>query len=361
MPSSVVASRSRGIGIRVAAGFVLAIAAACGQSGSATPAATTVPGSAVATTAPTSSQAPSASPRPTITADPTGPPPAGLGSRLVATIDGIAKPCAMAATGAAIWVTGSGPARLARIDPASNEIVEQVSLNGSPCGIAVGPDGRLWIALLSVGQVIAVDPAASKVVATIDGLGTNLWDLKAGYGSIWVVDRTNRQLLRIDPSSATVADRLAIGPGGSGLAMAGGMVWVVDDADASVRRVDPATMSVTATFRLARGASWFANDADALLVANRLDGSITPVDVAAGTPGRMVDGAKGPLDGTVHDGRAYVPDGSARTLVEVDLASGAIVEVDRLEGAANPFVAEVAFGDVWVLDYGGKRIWRITP
>ena len=92
------------------------------------------------------------------------------------------------------------PVAPADIDPKTNTIVDQV-LHGSPCGI-VGPDGRLWIALLSVGQVVAVDPATSKVVATIDGLGANLWDLKAGYGSIWVVDRTKRELLRIDAGTA---------------------------------------------------------------------------------------------------------------------------------------------------------------
>jgi DNA-binding beta-propeller fold protein YncE len=267
----------------------------------------------------------------------------------------------MAATAATVWVTGNGPARLASIDPTTNRIVTQVPLDGSPCGIAMGPDGRLWIALLSIGKVVAVDAASAKVVATIDGLGTDLWDLKSGYGSIWVVDRTKRQLLKIDPTTATVAARIGIGPGGSGLAMAGGAVWVVDDADASLRRVDPATMTVTRTGELERGASWFADDGEALLVADRLGGAITPIDPTTGLPGSAIAGARGPLDGTVLGGRAYIPDGSARTLIEVDLAAGSIVAVDQLDGAVNPFVAEIAFGDLWVLDYGGKWIWRITP
>lgn len=366
MPSTVVASRSHGIGIVAAVGLVLVLVSACGQAGSttATPtgAASTSSHAATTATATPVPASPSDTPRPTRTAGPTLPPSAALGTRLLATIDGVMKPCAMAATKDGVWVTGNGPSRLARLDPETNTIVDQVSLDGSPCGIAVDPDGRLWVALLSIGQVVAVDPASARVVATIEGLGANLWDLKAGFGSIWVVDRTKRELLRIDPASATIVDRLTIGPSGSGLAMTRDAVWVVDDIDGTVRRIDPVTMTVTSTTTLARGASWFADDGDALLVANRLDGSIVPFDGASGAAREPIDGgARSPLDGTVQGGRAYVPDGAARVLVEIDLASGSIAAVDALDGARNPFVAEVAFGDLWVLDYGGERIWRITP
>jgi DNA-binding beta-propeller fold protein YncE len=250
---------------------------------------------------------------------------------------------------------------LARIDPVTNTIVLQTPMAGSPCGIAVGPDGQLWIALLSIGQVVAVDPATAGVVATVEDLGSQLWDLKAGFGAIWVVDRSRRELLRIDPAAAAVVARVPIGRSGSGLAIAADAIWVVDDVDGTVLRIDPATNAVTATSELRRGSSWFANDDRALLVANRLDGSITPIDASEGAPGTRIAGPRSPLDGTVGGERAYIPDGKAGTLVEIDLATQAIARVDRLDGAENPFVAEIAFGDVWVLDYGGRRIWRIGP
>ena len=85
------------------------------------------------------------------------------------------------------------------------------------------------------------------------------------------------------------------------------------------------------------------------------------VDPATGAVGPSIRGARSPLDGTVLRGRAYIPDGTARTLLELDLESGAVAAVDALDEARNPFVAEIAFGDLWVLDYGGQRIWRVTP
>jgi DNA-binding beta-propeller fold protein YncE len=341
---------------------LLSVVAACAPGTTGSAGASLVAETSAAASVPAATATASRAPRPSPTTGPTTPPPVDLGSRLKATIDGIAKPCALAATTTDLWVTGDSPSRLARIDPATNEIVSQVPMDGAPCGIAIGPDGRLWVALLSVGRVVAVDPATAKVVMTVDGLGTDLWDLKAGFGSIWVVDRTKRQLDRIDPVIGKVIAQVGIGPSGSGLALVDGAVWVVDDADATVRRIDPATTTITATMKLRRGVSWFADDGRmAIAVANRIDGSISILDAATASAQPSIEGPSGPLDGTVVGTRAYIPDGDARTLLEVDLASGTIAGVDRLEGALNPFVAEAAFGDVWVLDYGGKRIWRIEP
>lgn len=234
-------------------------------------------------------------------------------------------------------------------------------MDGSPCGIALGPDNRLWVALLSVGRVVAIDAVSGEITATIDDLGAQLWDLKAGFGAIWVVDRTRRELLRVDPVTATIAARIRIGRSGSGLAITSNAVWVVDDVEGTVLRIDPNTNAVTTTTTdLRRGSSWFANDERTLLVANRLDGSISPIGLSDGTAGPPIVGSKSPLDGTIDGERAYVPDGKAGTLIEIDLTKQTIVTVDRLDGARNPFVAEIAFDDVWVLDYGGKRIWRVS-
>ena len=284
-----------------------------------------------------------------------------LGDRLVATIDGVERPCAMAATQDAVWVTGNQPSVVARIDPATNAILDQVPVDGAACGIAVGADGRIWVALLSAGAVVAIDPDSRKVTATIDGLGANLWDLKAGFGSVWVADRSDRTLVRIDPSTATVVARIPIGRVASGLAMTDDAVWVADEADGSVRRIDPATNEVDGSVPVPSGAAWFVDDGRALLVADPHHGSVQTIDPAAATATTAVRGLKQPLDGTVLGDVAYVPDGRLHGLAEIDVAGGSVTRVDTLEAAKQPFVAEVAFGDVWVLDFGGERIWRIRP
>lgn len=358
MRSSTIVSPRHGFGL---AGLVLLVAA-CSSIGSTSPRpATGAPEARGSSLAPELGSTPSPAAGATSGAPSRVVPSTDLGDRLVATIDGVERPCAMAFAERDVWVTGNSPSMLARIDPGTNRIVSQSPMDGSPCGIAVGPDGRLWAALLSVGRVVAIDPATGDVAATIDDLGSQLWDLKAGFGAIWVVDRSNRELLRIDPRSAAVSARIAIGPSGGGLAITGTAVWVADDVDGIVRRIDPGTNTVSATSEVGRGSTWFANDDRTLVVANRLDGSIIPIDPTDAGTGDPIEGLRNPLDGTVREGRAYIPDGKARTLVEVDLATGVIGLVDGLADARMPFVAEIGFGDLWVLDYGGRRIWRIMP
>ena len=353
MPSSVTTARRRSVGLGCLAAFIFA---ACGTA-TGSPGPESV-GASVGSPQPSVARAAS----PGSGASPAAIPSAGaLGDRLVATVDGVGHPCAMAATSDAVWVTGNQPSTLVRIDPANNEIVERVALDGAACGIAIGDDGRVWVALLQAGEVVVIDPVTGAVEATVGELGGQLWDLKAGFGSIWVVDRTNRELLRIDPASATVIARVPIGRSGSGLAIVDGAVWVVDDADSTVRVIDPATNGVTDTVAVGLGAAWFVDDGSDLMVTDHRHGTAATIDVDARKARDPVTGLREPLDGTVLAGRAYIPDGRGRALAEIDLASGSIAAVDTLPGAQQPFVAEVAFGDVWVLDFGGERLWRIRP
>lgn len=314
-----------------------------------------------ATSAPTSAPAPTpaGTPRPTPIPVATGVP---LGDRLVATITVSSAPCAMAVDATAAWITSNSSGALDKIDPASNTVVGHAIVGVGPCGIAVGADGRIWIADLGKKAVLAVDPATMKVTSTISDVGPALWDLKAGFGSVWVADRTAKEVLRIDPATATISARIEVGPKASGLAVLADGVWVTDEVD-GLRRIDPATNKVTSTVKAAGAPSWFADDADSqLLIAERGLGVVALVDRTAGELTHPTSGWKEPLDGTVFAGRAWIPDGGGRRLGVIDLASPDAPPVYyTLPKAVNPFVAEPGFGDVWVLDFSGTTVWRIRP
>jgi streptogramin lyase len=335
--------------------------AGCNGSNPSAPTGARVPGSATPATG-TASPAPSASgtPQPSRVPNPTGVP---LGDQLVATITVSTAPCALAADATSAWVTSNASGALDRIDPATNTVVQHAIVGVGPCGIAIGADGRIWIADLGKGAVLAVDPATLKVTATIDGVGPALWDLKAGFGSIWVADRKAKSLLRIDPAKAKVIATIPIGPQPSGLAVLDDGVWVSDDTDYKLRRIDPGTNTVAATVTAAAAPSWFADDAaSTVLIAERGAGKVVVVDRASGALGTAIGGWNEPLDGTVFGGRAWIPDGSGRRLGVIDLANpSAPVVRYALPNAINPFVAEPAFDDVWVLDFGGTTVWRIRP
>jgi DNA-binding beta-propeller fold protein YncE len=340
--------------MRVLLCLAVLAASACGgnqPSASPTPIAMGKP-----TEAPTPGASRPATPIPVATGTP-------LGDRLVATISVPLAPCAMAVDATSAWITGSATAELVRVDPATNAVADSIKLDGSPCGVALGSDGRIWVALLGTGAVVAVDPATKQVAARIDHVGPQLWDLKAGFGAIWVVDRSARTVLRIDPTKATIIARVPVGPEPGGLAVMPAGVWVSDDIDGMLRRIDPATNQVAATSTAGGAPSWFADDGAAtLFIAERGSGQVASVDPTTGVVGTPVAGFDEPLDGTIVGSEAWIPEGSGRRLGVIALGSaGPEVVRYALPGAVNPFVAEPGFGDVWVLDFGGRTIWRVRP
>jgi streptogramin lyase len=336
--------------------------AACGGTASPTAApgtgsATAPAGSAAAASAAASpAGTPHATPSPVATGTP-------LGDKLVATIKVSSAPCALATDGTSAYVTSNSTGAIDKVDPATNQVVGHAIIGIGPCGVALGSDGRIWIADLGKAAVLAVDPSTLKVTATIDGLGKALWDLKAGFGSVWVADRTNKVLLRIDPAKAKVVASIPIGPRAAGLAVMKDGVWVADEVDYQLRRIDPATNKVATMIKGAGAPTWFSDDGNAtLLIGERGLSKVAIVDVGAGALVHETTGWNEPLDGTVFAGKAWVPDGSGKRLGVIDLANPDAAPVRyALPDAINPFVAEPAFGDVWVLDFSGTTIYRIKP
>jgi streptogramin lyase len=267
----------------------------------------------------------------------------------------------MAASRTAVWVTSFGGS-VDRIAPATNTVSKRYQIGGSPCGIGIDGRGMIWIAVLGTGRVVSLDPTTGKVVHTIPDLGPDLWDLKVRGDDVWVVDRSARQLLRISAATAAVTLRVPIGPSGAGLALVHDRIWVADNVDGKLRSVDPGTGEVLATIEAGGAPTWFVDDGvSTLAIADQASGTVARVDPASGTLGPPVGGWIQPLDGTVIGGDAWVPDGAARVVRVLDLSAGAVTASWTLPDAVRPFVAEPAFGDVWILDAAGTNVWRIRP
>jgi streptogramin lyase len=330
-----------------------------GFAGGSPAASATTPGPTVGPRSPAGASA-SAAPTSRESAAPSLPASTPLGDRLLATIGGLAHPCAMAADASSVWVTDQSPDELVRIDPTSNTITAHFPIEGSPCGLAVGPKGRLWVARYAIGSVTAVDPVRGATTAAVGGFG-QIWDLKFGFGSVWITDRGGPALVRIDPATAKVVARISVGTVPSGIAIAAGSVWVGDDATSAIARVDPVTNAVTATIRVDHPLAWLSDSGDLVIGADRVLGNVVGIDVGRNAAGAVIGGFDQPLDGTIAAGRAWIPDGRRRTLTELDPATLGVIRVDDLAGTKMPFVVESAFGSIWVLDFGGTSVLRIRP
>jgi virginiamycin B lyase len=161
-----------------------------------------------------------------------------------------AAPTRLAVTGDAVWVLTPSDSSVARIDPATNEVVATIPVGRAPSGLAVGA-GAVWVSRGSDGTVVRIDPATNRVVATIP-VGRAPGAVTVAGGVVWVTLPENGGLGRIDPASnrSTVVrvPRCCAGE----LAAGEGALWVADRGDGSLVRVDPATGRVVARVLLPR-------------------------------------------------------------------------------------------------------------
>jgi streptogramin lyase len=158
-------------------------------------------------------------------------------------------PSAVAGDARSVWAADNESLGLARIDPATNQVVQRVALNADPFAIALGY-GSLWVTAFfhNPHEVLRVDPVSGRVLDTITDLpidgGTGI---AVGDGAVWVTCTYARSLLRIDPAT----DRVTLGIPTERYPLAVNVgpaaVWVHNLESSSVIRVDPRANRVTAT------------------------------------------------------------------------------------------------------------------
>ena len=91
-----------------------------------------------------------------------------------------------------VWVVNHRDDTVARIDPATNDVVAQIKLGergpNDLCGMCVENvvvgDDAVWTANNEGRSVSRIDPKSNKVTATID-LPLRPWAVSMGGGSVW--------------------------------------------------------------------------------------------------------------------------------------------------------------------------------
>jgi streptogramin lyase len=116
-------------------------------------------------------------------------------SHEVLELDGFVQPANVAVGEGAVWVLSGtwndqsfGDGSLRRLDPATNQIVATIELDekfSSAGGLAVG-EGSVW-ARTSFTMLAKIDPASNTVVERFKNEKGN-GDVKVGFGSVWLSD-----------------------------------------------------------------------------------------------------------------------------------------------------------------------------
>lgn len=204
-------------------------------------------------------------------------------------------PKAIAADGQMVWVSDDVDHAVARIDPATNTIVERVTLASvgavagpvSPFGLAIDGDA-LWVSDFDQGVVLRVDTRTKKVTMVVSNVD-HPEGIAVGFGSVWVVEHRLGSLARIDPSTGTIIASVAL-PGTGKSAVCGmcvdsvttssDSVWVPLNFGNGVARIDPFSNGVSAQIPMGRVVDSLAIGDGAVWAAG-WDGSIPCTDAGA--------------------------------------------------------------------------------
>ncbi|HEY1911791.1 MAG TPA: hypothetical protein VGG73_12770 [Vicinamibacterales bacterium] len=165
-----------------------------------------------------------------------------------------------------IWIITDAKGTLARIDPATNLTVAEVSVSSGSYGLAFGEDA-LWVTSSERNTVTRVDPRTNLVLETIP-VGKTPRFIAAGGGAVWALNQGDGSVSRIDPATNKVVATIEVGvPGGGGdIAVGEGSVWVTA-FEYPLSRIDPSTNTVVQQFtgkggdavRVGLGSVWLSN------------------------------------------------------------------------------------------------------
>jgi virginiamycin B lyase len=183
----------------------------------------------------------------------------------------------------AVWVAGSKPYSLQRIDPSTNQVVAKVRLPGEACSGLTSGFGSIWVPVCGKKpMLVRVDANTNQISARLaigpagpEGGITNSGD------SIWMVTDKKGTLTRIDPQTNTVRQTIAIPPGSYNPLFSDGMIWITGVESNVLTVVDAASGEVLTSVPVGPKPRFLVGGGGSVWTLNQGDGTVSRVD--AGT------------------------------------------------------------------------------
>jgi branched-chain amino acid transport system substrate-binding protein len=267
----------------------------------------------------------------------------------------------VAVGGGAVWVLNGDDGTIARIDPKLRKVVKTFTIGSTPTALASGPagiwvgEGRAGVGSGLTGDVVTVgvariDPRSNVVAQEVSlprtverGNHVSPQPLAVGDGAAWIAG-PDGTLYKVDAATG----RLSVVPRATALAVAGGdgAVWI-DDGEHTVARVDPRSGRVRQQITLAaRGLGAIAVGGGAVWVVDPYEGVLWRVVPGAQTVARTVD--VGIRAGSVAfgEGAVWVANGFTGAVVRLDPRTGAVVR--QISTGGVPETITAGGGSVWV-------------
>ena len=161
------------------------------------------------------------------------------------------RPCSgLVVAFGSLWVPLCGSRAVARIDVATGKPIARINsdIADSEGGIAASSEG-VWFLTDSNGTLARIDPATNQIVQRTS-VSPGSFAVTFGAGALWVTSTAHDSLARVDPRTGSVTATIPVGKAPRFLAVGEGAVWTLNQGDGSVSRVDPETNSLRATIEV---------------------------------------------------------------------------------------------------------------
>jgi YVTN family beta-propeller protein len=156
-------------------------------------------------------------------------------------------PLSVAVGEGSLWVANHDAHTISRIDPATNQVIANITVPSEPHRVAYGEDA-VWVANFHVNSVTRIDPHTNEIVGEPIPISHPAGNMAAGLGSVWVtsdyrgpVDGAPEDvvLVRIDPQTNQAVETIPLGGHPIDVEIAGEAVWVSIQGPNKVVRINP--------------------------------------------------------------------------------------------------------------------------
>jgi virginiamycin B lyase len=260
-------------------------------------------------------------------------------------------------TNDSVWVAGSKPNSVRRIDPATNKVVATIRLLGEACAGLASGFGSIWVPLCGKKpSLVRIDRQTNKIISLPVGPASPEAGIAASEDSIWIVSDAKGTLNRIDPASNTVRQKISIPAGSYNPLFSDGVVWVTGFESSVLVPVEASTGGVMASIPIGPKPRFLTAGAGSIWTLNQGDGTLSRVDasarklaatITAGIPGPGGDICYGAdsVWATVFD----VP------LTRVDSRTNEVLRQWTGQGGDS---LRFGYDSIWLTDYHRGLLWR---
>jgi YVTN family beta-propeller protein len=156
-------------------------------------------------------------------------------------------PISLAAGEGSIWVANHDAHTVTRIDPATDQVLANISVPSEPHRVAFG-EGAVWVANWHINSVTRIDPQTNEIVGEPIPIGFHAGNMAAGLGSVWVTSdyrgpgdgaAEDVVLVRIDPQKNQAVETIPLGGHPIDVEIAGDAVWVSVQGSDKIVRINP--------------------------------------------------------------------------------------------------------------------------